>query len=93
MAVSWGAGGISISPRLSLRAIVSARSPVFALLLEAHSKPPGEFRDTIEFVSQELFQLFQQGRASPMDVLSDGTTLLHVRFVPFIRISAYIGLL
>lgn len=74
MSLTHGAGGLAISPQLKFRAVVSKDSPAFQLLdrgLAYGYRPDGNLLG-------KLCKLFQDGEASPTDVLPDGTTLLHV---------------
>lgn len=82
-----GAGGISISPCLRLRALVSNPSPAFQLLdrkaLEARfrdtqSQQTNELCQHFENVLQELYELFHAKVASPTDISEDGNTLITV---------------
>jgi hypothetical protein len=80
MSVTRGAGGFAISPWLQFRAVVSRDSPAFALLDYWSPKIIAE-NDIIKCAEQilkQLYQLFQEGKASPTDILPHGTTLLHV---------------
>lgn len=77
--ITRGAGGFAISPILQFRTIVSERSPAFSLLLDARGKHwPQECHINTQDISRQLFKLFQDGKASPLDTLPDGDTLLHV---------------
>ncbi|KAL3477308.1 hypothetical protein BJX99DRAFT_269908 [Aspergillus californicus] len=63
------ANRVSICPDLAFHAIVPYNSPAFAVLVCG---------DRSIKVIRDLQELFDAGRASPFDRLSDGTTLLHV---------------
>lgn len=75
-----GAGGFSIAPFLSLRVPLSPNHPGFFSIyihgLSAKSQPPSEFVDN----SIDLLKhLFTTGQTSPLDLGSDGNSLLDVR--------------
>ena len=81
--VGRGAGGLSISPYLILRAVVPRDSPAFRLLDLSVWDRNNKLRfsspfDHVNWILQQLNLLFQDGKASPTDVTSDGTTLLYV---------------
>ena len=78
MSISHGAGGLSISPNLTFRAIVSDDSPAFALLAEHSRMTLEEVSLSWDSISQEIYKLFREHKASPSDVNSTGETLLHV---------------
>lgn len=83
MSLTRGAGGLAIAPKLMLRAAVSRASPAFELLDWGLSRMNHklEFQcsmDHANWILKELYTLFKNGNASPTDVLSDGTSLLHV---------------
>lgn len=82
-----GAGGVSISPCLRLRAMVSNSSPAFQLLDEktldarfGRTQPsqPNELCEYFESALQQLYELFQAKVASPTDINEDGETLITV---------------
>lgn len=79
-----GPGGLAISPQLTLRAVVPDDSPAFSLLrsMEYYCRGDNEqfptLIDRAEWVLHQLTLLFNDGKASPMDVTQDGRTLLHV---------------
>ena len=85
-----GAGGISISPCLRIRALVSKSSPAFQLLdreaLLAHfgtdtplkTIKTNELCEYFEHALQQLYELFQAKAASPTDMSEDGDTLITV---------------
>lgn len=80
-----GAGGISISPCLRLRALVPKSSPAFQLLdrkaLSARfgwTSPTNEPCKYFESALQQLYELFQARVASPTDISEDGETLITV---------------
>ena len=84
LTVSWGAGGLAISPTILFCPIVPSNSGAFALIESIESKR-GFFRSPIrskcrifEKLLQESRELFKNGRASPYDVNEHGETILHV---------------
>jgi len=80
MKITRGAGGLSISPLLTLRGFVRNDSPVFALFdygtLLQHEYNLGEYMD---YASTRMLQHFADGAGSPYDVNEEGETILHVR--------------
>lgn len=78
--ITRGAGGLSISPLLTLRGFVRNDSPVFALFdydaLRLHRCHPADYMD---YTSARMLQLFADGAGSPYDVNENGETILHVR--------------
>ena len=87
ISITTGAGGCSINPCLEFHAIVPFNSPAFLLLdygtfrQHFHTTPPTETIEVGDFFKttlQQLYDLFQDGRASPTDTVEDGSTLLHV---------------
>ena len=77
--VTTGAGGFSISPNLDVYPVVSDSSPAFKLLSERDSMIwGGNMEGVLQDILKNLAQLFQDGKASPLDTLADGTSLLHV---------------
>ena len=80
ISITRGAGGFAISPWLQFRAVVSRDSPAFALLSvkSAYETPLKDCERCADLILKQMYQLFQDGKASPTDVLSDGRTLLHV---------------
>ncbi|KAL2004530.1 hypothetical protein VTN00DRAFT_3415 [Thermoascus crustaceus] len=79
MSMTTGAVGLSIGPQLNFRAVVSSDSPAFKLFSR---KPVFGFEpypsDKIDFIGQQLYQLFCRVKAAPSDVTPDGETILHV---------------
>lgn len=77
--VTRGAGGLSISPLLTIRGFVPHDSPVFALFdmwtLEKHRDDIGSYLD---YTCTRMLQHFGDGDGSPYDVSQRGSTLLHV---------------
>lgn len=76
ISMSRGAGGSSISPNITFRAIVPDKSPAFSLF-----DPVACDLEKINYyswVTQELYHLFTERKASPSDVNSREETLLHV---------------
>ena len=78
--VTWGAGGASISPMLSVQCLVRSGSPAFALfegldLVENYEK-------YFSYAFSQVIQLFHKGKASPYDITEDGLNLIHAR-IPF----------
>jgi hypothetical protein len=80
LSLTRGAGGFAISPWLQLRAVVAKDSPAFALLSYESElrKAKNDISGRVKCILKQLHQLFQEGKASPTDVLPDGSTLLHV---------------
>ena len=87
ISITTGAGGYSINPCLEFHAIVPFDSPAFLLLdygtfrQHFHTTPPTESIEVCDFFKntlQQLYELFQDGGASPTDTVEDGSTLLHV---------------
>lgn len=77
MTITWGAGGLSISPDLNFRAVVSSESPAFSLIRQVIQFDFSN--EVIEQTLREIFKLFIKREASPTDVDEYGNTLLHVR--------------
>lgn len=79
MKATRGAGGLSVSPLLTLRGLERNDSPVFALFswdaVHPHREDIGMYMD---YASARTLQLFRDGRASPYDVDEHGRTILHV---------------
>lgn len=75
-----GAGGLSLSPTMSLTNLVSSDSPAFALIRDPILKgmPANDIEAAVNQRVQSLRQLFQDRKASPYDVDVHGNTLLHV---------------
>ncbi|KAG4421719.1 hypothetical protein IFR04_005095 [Cadophora malorum] len=77
-----GPGGLAISPQLTLRAVVPDDSPAFSLLKFVPCRDDeGQSPDIMDHAKWVLYQLnllFEDGKASPMDVTQDGRTLLHM---------------
>jgi hypothetical protein len=75
-----GAGGLSLSPLLTLRGYVREESPISELF----GRPPYWYKfpknlgDYLDHASSRMLQLFQEGGASPYDVDKSGSTILHV---------------
>jgi hypothetical protein len=80
ISITRGAGGFAISPWLEFRAVVSEDSPAFDLFSynTLLRKTKIDITGGAECILRQLHQLFQEGRASPRDILPDGSTLLHV---------------
>jgi hypothetical protein len=86
LSVATGAGGLSISPRLSFRNIVPRDSPAFKLLrglekLSYNEKKPQSHIVVSSYLGstlKQLHELFSEGKASLTDVTSNGSTLLHI---------------
>ena len=83
MQFRYGAGGLSISPSLTIRGFVFDKSPAFALL-DGYSDSWEPIRP-VETISVKIYEtienlgrLFAEGKASPSDVDSKGDTLMHV---------------
>lgn len=80
--ISRGAGGFSVSPFLQVRGLVHDDSPAFKLVeacmenlsLLKDEKCDANVTDSL----QQLRSLFDQGKATPGDVDSQGHTLFHV---------------
>ena len=86
VSITTGAGGFSINPCLKFHATVPKSSLPFRLLDQeklqerflttlALSKALSNYFDN---ALRQLYELFQDGRASPTDVNESGRTLLHV---------------
>ena len=89
-----GAGGLSISPCLKLRATVSASSTAFQILdpLDLNTRfrrarlcQTNEVGKYFEGPLQQLYELFQDNVASPTDVDEYGATLITVVQAPVSR--------
>jgi hypothetical protein len=80
ISITRGAGGFAISPWLQFRAVVSKDSPAFALLShESAFRTPGkDVEKCADVILNQMYRLFEEGKALPTDVLSNGETLLHV---------------
>jgi hypothetical protein len=78
--ITRGAGGLSISPLLTVRGFVRNDSPVFALF-DHYAVPWSEcnLAEYMDYASARMLQLFADGAGSPYDVNEDGQTILHVR--------------
>jgi hypothetical protein len=63
-------GSFSVNPALTCYCIVPWSSPAFELIRTYNRRP--------ERIPGELLKLFQDGKASPYDLLENGATLLHV---------------
>lgn len=78
-------GTYSISTSLHFKATVPKNHPTFErmhnLFLVREKRSP---ELPIEETLQSILKMFQEGRASPTDVNSDGNTLLHVRFNEYV---------
>ena len=87
ISITSGAGGYSINPGLRFGAVVPYDSPAF-VILELTTFPGGftttspsqskEVADYFKSALQRLYELFQDGRASPTDTSEFGENLLHV---------------
>lgn len=83
ISIVTGAGGLSISPRLSFRNTVPYDSPAFKLLRQLRISNPDHIGSStmsrfLETTLRQLYQLFSDGKASPHDETKYGETLLHV---------------
>lgn len=77
--ITFGAGGLAISPKLEFQPVVSKDSPAFTLLRSAEqSFNLGFNKSVIQDTHKMLFELFREGKASPSDTLPNGETILHV---------------
>lgn len=82
-----GEGGYSISPQLNFRALVPNESPAFKLLAKENlsnlinGSRPESLSEYFENTLQSLYQLFENKKASPMDINASGETLLSVTHV------------
>lgn len=82
--ITKGAGSFSISPSLVFRAIVPVDSPVFSLLMDAEKELESQaVGATIENIHRKVFELYREGKASYMDTLPNGDTILHVSGIHF----------
>jgi hypothetical protein len=79
LALSNGAGSMSVKPALETYRVVDERSPAFRLLA-SFGRRIGPEPDPLawEKPARDLLKLFNTKRASPHDRLPDGQTLLHV---------------
>lgn len=77
--VTRGAGGLSISPKLTFSPIVPSNSPVFQVFTVA-SRIDGYYdvRTHLYTIVKTLERLFDKGKASPYDRDEQGDSLLHV---------------
>lgn len=85
-----------ICPNFTLRAICSEKSPAFQLLCRSLQKierphahgivKPEQIEKELSACLLSLRKLFAGGKASPVDVLASGTSLLHVRCIPRLHI-------
>ena len=81
MSFTRGAGGFSISPRLSFVNVVPWDSPAFALLEAYKMDWDGVLKNPskhAEKILMQMYRLFETGKASSTDVNQYGNTLLHV---------------
>ena len=79
--VTIGAGGLSISPKLEFRAVVSAYSPAFTFIRHLSRSGYHRVQRNMEVPHADpvtLAQMFKDGAASPSDTLPNGMTMLHV---------------
>ncbi|PLN78681.1 hypothetical protein BDW42DRAFT_201995 [Aspergillus taichungensis] len=76
--VTVGAGGLAVSPKLEFRPVVPKDSPAFTLLRDVEARLKSDHnRSVIQDTNKRLFELFREGKASPLDTLPDGNTILH----------------
>jgi hypothetical protein len=81
VALSRGGGSSPIDSGLKAYRVVDKRSPAFRLLGMFERKlGPDPRPDAWERAAHELYKLFETRAASPHDRLTNGQTLLHVRF-------------
>lgn len=78
--ITVGAGSPIIRNPM-FHATVADDSPAFALFTDTWELYKGEI-PPIEQLHHDLFELFCSGKASPLDRLATGETLLHVSFDP-----------
>ena len=92
ISITAGAGGCSINPCLKFHAVVPNDSPAFLILNyrafrkrfprnQSPTTSPSQSIEVCDFFQstlQDLYELFQDGRASPTDTSEFGQTLLHV---------------
>lgn len=82
MTIEQKAGALLIGPSLHMRRVVAADSPAFELLQQVVRRkwefPRANMAIYLEDTKRSLFQMFDNGQASPKDMLRDGSTLLHV---------------
>jgi hypothetical protein len=84
MNITRGAGGLSISPLLSVRGFIRDNSPIFALFELFFLDPDyqrmygSNLTKYLDYASTRMLQLFNEGCGSPYDVDMDGNTILHV---------------
>lgn len=85
--IMWGTQHISISPSLQMKRVVNLDSPAFELI--GHLRWGSE--DWVGGRSQ-LADFFEFGKASPFDILPDGTTMVEVRF-PNALVASFLKLI
>ena len=87
ISITTGAGGYSINPCLKFHAVVPNSSPAFRLLDHKisreflYTEPLPQSKTVCDYFNsalKQLYELFQDGRASPTDTNESGQTLLHV---------------
>ncbi len=83
LSIVTGAGGLSISPRLSFRNTVPYDSPAFKLLQQVRISDHDHVDSStmsrfLKTTLRQLYQLFSDRKASPQDETKYGETLLHV---------------
>lgn len=81
-------GVFSVGPTLAFKAVVPRNNPAFQFI--NYSINCMELVDRLDHVLPSIMHIFRDGRASPMDMTQDGSTLLHAAFLSLINISPYI---
>ncbi|KAH7130131.1 hypothetical protein B0J11DRAFT_522504 [Dendryphion nanum] len=89
------AGWRTIHPTLRIRPVVSRDSPGFQLIDFALRDSREQKLSSLQDLFAQLIDCFHQKFASPLDVLSDGTTLMHITcgWLPKWITSGYIDLM
>ena len=81
LSLQYGAGGVSVSPNLTLRGLKCCNAPIFALLRTLNEPRCSTLeRDSrMNEVLPRIKLLVQKGEVSPYDVDEDGRTVFGVR--------------
>lgn len=81
MSMKYGAGGSSLSPNLTLRGMKRENSPAFRLFDRVEWKDCYTAADAVAKMTQILLrlpQMFDEGKASPLDLDRNGNSLIWV---------------
>lgn len=78
ISITRGAGGFSISPKLTFSPVVPSNSAVFSVFDFGHWDSVTDTQQKLKAFLKTLGRLFQDGKASPFDVDEDGNSILHV---------------